>query len=92
MHPDSTTLRADLVRLIVSSGDGVIAEDDLARADGSLRALNYSSLSYMRLIDAIENELGVYVDPEADPERFATVDSLVDLIRESADSEDSVDA
>ena len=92
MQPDRTTLRADLVRLVVSSGDGAIAESDLVKADGSLRALNFSSLSYMRLIDAIENELGVYVDPEADPERFATIDSLIDLVRESADSEDSVDA
>jgi acyl carrier protein len=85
MHTDSTTLRAELLRLIVSSGDGAIGETDVTAADGSLRALNYSSLSYMRLIDAIENELGVYVDPEADPERFATIDSLVDLVRESAD-------
>jgi acyl carrier protein len=75
-------LRAQLVRLIIESGDGGIGPDDLAAAAGSLRNLGYSSISYMRLIDAIENDLGVYIDPEADIELFTTVDSILGLVLE----------
>jgi acyl carrier protein len=86
---DRSALRAQLVRLIVAAGDGTVTESDLVQAGGSLRALNYTSLSFMRLIDAIENELGVYVDPEADPERFATIDTLADLVHESGETVDA---
>ena len=86
---DRAALRAQLVRLIVAAGDGTVAESDLVQAGGSLRASNYTSLSFTRLIDAIESELGVYVDPEADPERFATIDTLADRLRESAETVDA---
>lgn len=52
--------------------------------------MSYSSLAYIRMIDAVENELGVYLDPEEESERFETIDSLEDLVghhlRESADA------
>ncbi|MFC4857361.1 phosphopantetheine-binding protein [Actinophytocola glycyrrhizae] len=80
-----TALHDQLARLVVKSGDGNITEKDLAAAGGSLKALAYSSLSFMRLIDAIENELGVYIDPEAAVSRFETVAGIADLVRESQD-------
>ncbi len=80
-----TTVRDRVLRLVVKSGDGNVTEGDLAATGGSLAELSYSSLSYMRLIDAIENELGVYIDPEAAVSRFASVDGIVELIRESQD-------
>jgi len=80
-HPPHTEdLRAQLVRLIVESGDGNLSTGDIASAGGSLQALGYSSLSYIRLIDGIENELGVYIDPDADTEAFSTLDNLVGLV------------
>jgi acyl carrier protein len=73
-------VRAHLVRLIVESSERNLSVDDLARDSGSLRTLGYSSLSYIRLIDAIENELGVYIDPDADLELFSTVDSILGMV------------
>jgi acyl carrier protein len=80
-----TVVRDQVVRLVVNSGDGNVTEKDLAATGGSLKELSYSSLSFMRLIDAIENELGVYIDPEAAVSRFETVDGIAELIRESQD-------
>lgn len=34
----------------------------------------------MRLIDSIENELGVYLDPEVDAEHYETIDSVAALV------------
>ena len=79
-------LRARLVTLVIESGDGNITEADIADANGALRGLNYSSLSYMRLIDAIENDLGVYIDPEAGNELFESLDTLTPLVRKGMDS------
>ncbi|WP_410667819.1 hypothetical protein [Amycolatopsis sp. cmx-4-68] len=86
---DTDALQARLVALVVESGDGNFSEQDLAAANGSLRTLNYSSLSYMRLIDAIENELGVYLDPEADNALFENIESLTALIRRGTDQVDA---
>ncbi|WP_406140109.1 hypothetical protein [Streptomyces sp. NBC_01089] len=79
----ATDLRSRLIRIVIESADGELTNGDLAKADYSLLALNYSSLSYMRLIDAVENDLGVYLDPEADTDRFATVDGILGLIADS---------
>ncbi|MGW1075398.1 phosphopantetheine-binding protein [Streptomyces sp. NPDC002537] len=75
-------LRTRIVRIIVNSAEGGLTEQELASVDGSLSALGYSSLSYIRMIDAVENELGVYLDPEVREENFATVDGILALVRE----------
>lgn len=75
-------LREQLARLIVESGDGNLSQEDLRRTGGSLRNLGYSSLSYMRLIDAVETEIGVYLDPEADLQRFESVESILEMVLE----------
>lgn len=80
MDDEHADVRAHLVRLILESSDRNLAAGDLARDSGSLRTLGYSSLSYIRLIDAIENELGVYIDPDADLELFSTVDSILGMV------------
>lgn len=83
---DNELLRARLVSLVIEAGGGAFTEQELATAGGSLRSVNYSSLSFMRLIDAIENEFGVFVDPDADIERFATLDGLNELVLEGMDA------
>ncbi len=85
---DTNALRAKLIALAVESGDGNFSEQDVTAAQGSLRSLNYSSLSYMRLIDAVENELGVYLDPEADNALFENIESLTELVRQGMDPVD----
>lgn len=88
IHPDD--LRTHLVRIVLASAEGDLTEETLASAGWSLPEVSYSSLAYIRMIDAVENELGVYLDPEEESERFETIDSLVDLVghhlRESADA------
>jgi acyl carrier protein len=78
-------LRAHLVRIILDSSDGSLSAGELDTVQGSLRAVGYSSLSFIRLIDGIENELGVYIDPDADIALFDTVDSILGLVVESRD-------
>lgn len=82
-------LRQRIVRIVLASAEGDLSEQDLAAANWSLAQVSYSSLAYIRMIDTVENELGVYLDPEEESDRFETVDSLVELVgqhlRESAD-------
>lgn len=86
---DTHELRAKLIALAVESGDGNFSEQDVTDSGGSLGRLNYSSLSYMRLIDAIETELGVYLDPEADNALFENIDTLTELVRKGMDPVDA---
>ncbi|MEE1782269.1 phosphopantetheine-binding protein [Streptomyces sp. SP17BM10] len=77
---DNTDLRAKILELAIAAGDGSVSADELAGADYSLRDVGYSSLSYMRLIDSIENEVGVYLDPEAPIEHYESIDSVTALV------------
>lgn len=83
-------IRSRIVRIVLSSAEGDLTERDLATANWSLPQVSYSSLAYIRMIDTVENELGVYLDPEEESDRFETIDSLVELVsqhlREVADA------
>ncbi|QFZ19608.1 acyl carrier protein [Saccharothrix syringae] len=76
-------LRARIVRIVVESAEGDLSPAELDAAGGSLAGVSYSSLSLIRMIDTVENELGVYLDPEHDGERLTTVDDLVALVAEN---------
>jgi acyl carrier protein len=82
MNTDADALRRTLFRLVVEAGEDVFTEQDLT-PDTSLRSLGYSSLSYMRLIDAIENEFGVWIDPSLEAEGLDTVAGLATVVRAS---------
>ncbi|MEU3830768.1 hypothetical protein GT045_24050 [Streptomyces sp. SID486] len=77
---DSSALRSKILDLAIAAGDGSVTAADFAAANYSLRDVGYSSLSYMRLIDSIENEVGVYLDPEAAIEHYETIDSVTALV------------
>ncbi|MBU6533257.1 hypothetical protein ACFUIW_15175 [Streptomyces sp. NPDC057245] len=83
-------IRSRIVRIVLGSAEGDLTERDLAAAGWSLPQVSYSSLAYIRMIDTVENELGVYLDPEEESDRFETIDSLVELVsqhlREVADA------
>ncbi|MFD4375650.1 hypothetical protein [Streptomyces sp. NPDC058486] len=70
-------VREGVIRLIVSSHEGEIGISDLQAHGGVLEAVNYTSLSYIRLLDAIENEFGVYLDADEGAEALGTVDGIV---------------
>ncbi|GAA3097813.1 phosphopantetheine-binding protein [Streptomyces echinatus] len=77
---DSSALRSKILDLAIAAGDGSVTADELAATGYSLRDVGYTSLSYMRLIDSIENEVGVYLDPEAAIEHYETIDSVTALV------------
>ncbi len=88
-NADHKALRQRLLDFAVAAGDGTVTTADLAATNGSLTDAGYSSLSYMRLIDMIENELGVYLDPDADDEAFQSIDSITQLVLTSGDGVDA---
>lgn len=88
-NADPQALRRQLLELVVAAGDGTVTSADLAATNGSLADVGYSSLSYMRLIDMIENELGVYLDPEAGDEAFQSIDDITQLVLRSGGDDDA---
>ncbi|MFF3764289.1 hypothetical protein ACFYYR_09405 [Streptomyces sp. NPDC001922] len=80
--PASDALRARVVRIVLDCAEGDLTEAELAATGWSLSGVSYSSLSYIRMIDALENELGVYLDPEEENESYETVDGIVALVGE----------
>jgi acyl carrier protein len=77
---DTSSLRTKILDLAITAADGGFSADELASVGYSLRDIGYSSLSYMRLIDSIENEIGVYLDPEIPVEHFETIDAITALV------------
>ncbi len=73
-------VRDGVIRLVVTSHEGDMTASDLDTHGGVLASLNYTSLSYIRLLDAIENEFGVYLDPEEDGDVLGTVDGIVGAV------------
>ncbi|MGW4648514.1 hypothetical protein [Kitasatospora sp. NPDC004289] len=88
MPVSSNQIRPRIVRIVLGAAEGDLTEQALAAANWSLPAVSYSSLAYIRMIDTVENELGVYLDPEEDSERFETIDSIVDLVCQQLESGD----
>lgn len=70
-------IREGVIRLIISSHEGDISVSDIEAHGGVLEAVNYTSLSYIRLLDAIENEFGAYLDADEGAEALGTVEGIV---------------
>ncbi|MEU8730318.1 MULTISPECIES: hypothetical protein [Streptomyces] len=70
-------IRDGVIRLIISSHEGDLSVSDIEAHGGVLEAVNYTSLSYIRLLDAIENEFGAYLDADEGAEALGTVDGIV---------------
>ncbi len=62
--------------VVVQSVEGAFSLEELREADGSLKALGVSSVQYMNILDAIEGQLGIVIEPDVDPEVFETVAGL----------------
>ncbi|MFJ8581031.1 acyl carrier protein [Micromonospora sp. NPDC093277] len=78
MTEDYTATR--IVALVVTASEGTVAGPDLAAEETRLTELGLTSLSYLRLIDAIENEFGVYIDLEEADGKLGTVRELADYV------------
>ncbi|ATE54590.1 hypothetical protein [Actinosynnema pretiosum] len=80
--PVPDDLRGRIARIVIDSAEGDLTPAELSAAGGSLAGVGYSSLSLIRMLDAIENETGVFIDPEEDGERVGSVDQLAELVGE----------
>jgi acyl carrier protein len=60
--------------LVVTASDGIVSREQALASGPTLTEQGLTSLAYLRLIDALETEFGVYIDLE---DALNTVDSLV---------------
>lgn len=73
-------LRERLAELISQACDGDPGVAEILAADRTLPALGVTSLAYLRLIDALEVEFDIELDP--DPASLDTLDGLARYIAE----------
>ncbi|NUW36732.1 acyl carrier protein [Nonomuraea sp. SMC257] len=70
-------LRERLAGLVAEATDGEVEAADVLAGPARLTDLGVTSLGLLRLIDAVETEFGV----EVDPGEFETLDDLVRNLR-----------
>ncbi len=77
-----TALQTRLAGLISVACDGEVSADRIAReADCPLAALGVGSLARLRLIDAIEDEFGLFVEADDIFGALETLSALADWLR-----------
>ena len=76
----SSSLTLTIARLVTRASSGWISEEQAARSDTNLTEQGLSSLSYLKLIDSIEIELGVYIDLEGDIAFMTSVKGIVEYV------------
>nr|AGZ93799.1 hypothetical protein [Streptomyces sp. XY152] len=59
-----------------------MSEEAALSGNSTLTELGLTSLAYLRLIDALENEFGVYIDLEEDTSFLGSVAGLVRYLDE----------
>jgi acyl carrier protein len=72
--PISTQLRQRLADLLAAATDGEVESGEVLTGQFTLPELGVSSLGYLRLIDAVEREFSVELDPDRG---MSTLDELV---------------
>jgi len=77
----SSTLRQAIARLVTLASSGTISEEQAAHPNTNLTELGLSSLAYLKLIDAIEIELGVDIDLEGDISFMTSVHGIAEYVR-----------
>ncbi|MFC0031672.1 phosphopantetheine-binding protein [Micromonospora chaiyaphumensis] len=83
-----TGLRERVESLVVLATGRAVSVDDLRGCAGSLDAAGVNSIAYINLIEALDRQFHVVVDPERDAEALSTVDGIVALIRSAGAGED----
>lgn len=77
-------LEMRVLEIVLESAEGGLTATELEEASGSLRAVGYSSLAYIRMLDRLDNELGAYIDPE-ETGTLSTLDEIVAMVSEVLD-------
>lgn len=73
-------LRTQVKELVVLASGGAISLEELESANGSLEEVGVNSIAYINLMEALEQTMGVVIDPEEDPEYLASVDSIAAFV------------
>ncbi|MCL7456337.1 hypothetical protein AB0I85_23970 [Micromonospora echinofusca] len=74
-------LREQVESLVVLATGRAVSVDDLRGCGGSLDVAGVNSIAYINLIEALDRQFHVVVDPERDAEALSQVDGIVGLIR-----------
>ncbi|MFB6890554.1 acyl carrier protein [Kitasatospora sp. NPDC056327] len=75
--PQAGSLHDRVADLAVTASDGGLPLDAVRAGGSTFAELGMSSLSFLRLIDSLENEYGVYIDLEEAAGTLGTVGGLV---------------
>ena len=75
-----TTVVAELVAKVT---DGTLDADSAQRSEQTFADAGMTSLSFLRLVDALEIRYGVEIDLEEDLDRMRTVASIVAYLRDN---------
>jgi acyl carrier protein len=76
------TLADRIATLVESSSSGTVSREQALDPASTLTEKGLTSLSFLQLIDAIETELGIYVDLEGDTAFLQTVDGISSYVTE----------
>lgn len=67
-------------KAIVAASAGDITLEALRESKGSLMDVGYTSIAFMALIESLEVQFGITVDPFQDPEELSTLNGIVNYI------------
>jgi acyl carrier protein len=69
----TSSIDSVIAGLVEQASDGLISAAEALRPDTDLQERGLTSLAFLQLVDAVENELGVYIDLEQDIQFMRTV-------------------
>ncbi|MFI2369929.1 acyl carrier protein [Streptomyces sp. NPDC018833] len=69
-------------KLVATASEGVVSEAKALQSGVTLTEQGLTSLAYLRLIDSVETEFGVYIDLEEDTGFLQSVEGLVNYMVE----------
>ncbi|WP_371796953.1 phosphopantetheine-binding protein [Streptomyces sp. NBC_01718] len=81
-HRGHDALRHRVAALVSRSSDGEVATEEILNAGGSLTAVGVTSLTFLRLIDALEEDFGIVLDLDGP---VLMLDDFDDLVRHLAE-------
>lgn len=76
----SSMLTETIAQMVNRASSGQISEEQAAQPDANLTELGMTSLDYLKLIDAIELDLGVFIDLEGDISFMTSVHGIAEYV------------
>lgn len=80
--PNQANLLDKVADLAVQASEGDLTKNTVLESGRTLGEIGMSSLAYLRLIDSIENDYGIYLDLEEAGDKFQTLQGIVDYMAE----------